>query len=133
MAEPDIAIYNKLVADSIDSTYSCTLSSYPMREPNSAVNNKSVFIVLTGEDDPIDFMDGSDTSFRFRRCQITVRSEPDEYGAGLTLVEAVRNSLHLATLSGKVACRVFSGPWLLEKDNIDRYIWSMNCEVWEQN
>lgn len=131
MANPDYAVYTALSDAGIDSTYSCTLHVHPIREKDDTVGHKSVFVVMTGEANPIDFLDGSGNSSRTRLVQVMVRSDPDEYQAGQTLTFAARDVLHLATLSGKVGCRVFSGPWLLEKDNIDRYIWSFNVEVLE--
>lgn len=131
MANPDTAVYNTLSTANIASTYSCTVWTSPLREKDDSVGHKAVFIIMSGEDSPVDYMDGTGTSFRRRRVQVLTRSDPDEYQAGQTLMFAVRDVLHLATLSGKVGCRVFSGPWLLEKDNIDRYIWSLNLEVWE--
>jgi len=131
VANPDSEIYTIITGAGIHTTYSCSVGIHPIRDVDTVVTHKAVFIVMSGEDSPIDYMDGSGNGFRRRRVQVVVRSAPDEYQAGQTLTYVVRDVLHLATISGKVGCRVFSGPWLIEKDNQDRYIWSMNVEIWE--
>lgn len=138
MAEPDIAVHDKIAAASIAGLRKATRSLPPfdgnliLGPPVGEDSNSpgvAVFVLDSGGSLDAPFIGGG-KSHQIRSVQILVRGNRRDYAGAMTMAKAVRASLHYATVTGYYACTCRdASPIYAGLDDYERPNFSLNFEL----
>jgi hypothetical protein len=134
--ETDIAQH---LASEMGLTYGFNIFAGPMRKPAgnlalpNAVQHQAVFCLQTSGMDSIPYCDGGLGTKEARyTVQVIVRSPVNDYTTGSKLADDVFAALDMNPPAGYFECRALaSQPAYLMRDDLDHYLWSINCLVKE--
>lgn len=115
-------------------SFSTTFFLGPSRPPQPpAVPLAACFIQQTGGPPPEPFMDGTRSSYRYMRCQIRVRGNPNEYQVTRDLASAIWSAMQQAptTMTGsytRVTCDQ-SMPLYMGRDDTGCHEYAVNATL----
>lgn len=117
------------VGDLAAFTQATNLFEGPVRAAGATVPHEALFVLATGGDPPLPFL-GTTVSYCVSALQVRYRSAPHEYAAGRAKVRAVRNAIHLGSITGYVEVRVReSEPLYLGPDEHGSHEWAINVDM----
>lgn len=133
-SRPDVIVSAKLAATGALSLVEGTnLFRGPLREDEAQGVPVGIAVFVTTQDGapPSPYMGATPESFWTAQVRIRVRSARDAFDAGQTHARLILTTLHLATLTGYVACRsTNSEPGYLGVDPTDHHQWLVVVELW---
>lgn len=137
MPTPDLDVATRLAAASPApdlGALGTNIFQGPVRPPVAGlIPHAAIFVLATGgpSPDPYFSVGGASASFFRVGVQVRIRSAVDAFATGQTTALNVRAKLHLANLTGYVACRVReSHPLYLGTDDTEHHEFSVNVELW---
>ena len=105
------------------------------RKIGDGVPHLAIFCNSTGGPSPYQFTPGagSVSQISYYGVQVFMRGNVEAFLAGQTIVRAIRDGVHKATVSGYINCEVVeSDPNFIGEDDLEHPMWTLNVKMWRE-
>jgi hypothetical protein len=132
MSNPDLDLANQIVARTTGHAVGTDIFCGKMREEGAGIPTQSVWCLLRGGMEPIDYCDNSPTpQLRQPIVQILVRGNPGDFSGGQALARTVKDAVHDHPPAGYFGCRVQQAePIYLGEEHNGAHLWSLNVMMY---